>query len=92
MSEIWKRGSMTFTDKWAKPPKMSMDEFVKSDDGRTWVSKDGELPSDFFARILSDMPEAVSNELIKALLLKKMFNKTPKEIQAEIERLEARYL
>lgn len=46
---------MTFTDIWAKPPKMKMTDWLKQEKGRQWTSKAGELPSDFFYRIISDM-------------------------------------
>lgn len=87
----WERGSMTFTDNWAKPPHMNRDEWLKSDEGRTWVSKDGERPSEFFARILKDMPDVVSTELMKEILVRAMLGKTADEVKKEIERLEGRY-
>ena len=54
-AEPWAKGSMTFTDNWAKPPKMPMRTWLKEKEGRTWVSKRGELPSEFFARVLRDL-------------------------------------
>jgi hypothetical protein len=54
-NEPWAKGSMKFTDDWAKPWNVTMDEWVKMPGGRTWVSKRGELPSQFIARVLRDM-------------------------------------
>jgi len=52
---IWGKGTMTFTNKYAKPLGKTMDDWLGSSGGRKWVSKNGETPSDFIFRILMDM-------------------------------------
>ncbi len=66
----WDRGSMTFTNKWAKPSGMKMDDWLKSPKGRTWVSKRNELPSSFIFRVLKDMEKegsAITDALFEEL-------------------------
>jgi len=67
MTDIYKKGTMTFTNKWTKPTNMSMKEWLLTDKGRTWVSKRKERPSQFIARILKGLPEAVTEDLITLL-------------------------
>ena len=51
----WDRGAMTFSCTWCKPPKMNFDEWMMTGEARRWVSKKGEVPSQFIARIIADM-------------------------------------
>ena len=62
-NEIWKRGSMTFTSIWSKPPRMKMWDWCKAekDIPRKWVSKAGEVPSQFIMRIVRDMENEGAN-------------------------------
>lgn len=67
---IWGKGSMTFTNKYAKPPGQNMDDFLGSSGGRKWVSKKDEVPSDFIFRILTDLENdgaAITDYLIETI-------------------------
>ena len=59
----WEQGSMKFGHKYMKPPKISYDEWLKSGKSRIWISKSGEIPSQFLARIITDIQEEYPNIL-----------------------------
>lgn len=49
------RGDMTFTDKWMKPVTMNIGKWLAVGGKRKWLSKKGELPSQFIVRVIKDM-------------------------------------
>ena len=54
---IFKRGDMTFTNRWAKPKNMKMNDWLGTNTPRKWQSKKDELVSEFLARIIKDMED-----------------------------------
>ena len=56
-SEHWPRGTMTFTNKAAKPLGITMDAWLAADVPRTWVSKKGETPSAFIVRVIRNLED-----------------------------------
>jgi len=55
----WEFGSMKFGNQNMKPPKLSNEEWLKSNKSRLWISKKNEIPSEFFARIILDFEEEI---------------------------------